>query len=410
MSRPRRDWEETVVNGTQAQLAKRAVAAVFLLNGLGFAALFARVPAVRDRLDLSVAGVGLLLLALSAGTLTALPLSGAVVHRWGPARSVLAGAVLAAVGFSAIGAGLELGSSAVVAAGLAVYGVGTSTWDVAMNVEGAEVERRVGHTLMPRLHAAYSIGTVGGALLGAAAARYGVPLPIELALVVPICLFGPMIAVRRFLPADPETAPGAGSDVRRAAGAWAEPRTLLIGLMVCSFALVEGVANDWMALAIVDGHDQSQTVGALGYGAFVTAMTLGRLLGGSVLDRLGRIRVLQATGALAVLGAGTVIVAGPLPLVLAGAAVWGVGASLGFPVGMSAAADDPGRAPARVAVGGSIGYTAFLAGPPLVGFLAEGFGVLRGLTVVLVAAVVGVSAATATRRTPQDASAGQGAG
>jgi len=180
--------------------------------------------------------------------------------------------------------------------------------------------------------------------------------------------------------------------------------------MVCSFALVEGVANDWMALAIVDGHDQSQTVGALGYGAFVTAMTLGRLLGGSVLDRLGRIRVLQATGALAVLGAGTVIVAGPLPLVLAGAAVWGVGASLGFPVGMSAAADDPGRAPARVAVVGSIGYTAFLAGPPLVGFLAEGFGVLRGLTVVLVAAVVGVSAATATRRTPQDASAGQGAG
>lgn len=385
----------------RAERARVAVAVVFALNGLGFAALISRIPAVRDSLDLSASGVGLLLLALSAGTLTALPLSGAVVRRWGPGRSLLAGALVASLGFAAIGVGLALAYAPVVAIGLALYGAGISTWDVAMNIEGAEVERRLARTLMPRLHAAFSIGTVAGALLGAAAARYAAGLPAQLAVVTPVCLLGAALAVRRFLPVVERAPATTAADVRRATNAWTEPRTLLIGLMMCAFALVEGIANDWMALALVDGHDLSATVGALGYGAFVTAMTVGRLTGGTAVDRFGQVRVLQTTGVLAIVGAGTVIVADPLPVVLAGAMLWGLGASLGFPLGMSAAAADPGRAAARVAVVASIGYTAFLAGPPLVGFLAEAFGVLRGLTVVLVAAAVGAAAATATRRAPR---------
>ncbi|MDQ3663587.1 MAG: MFS transporter, partial [Actinomycetota bacterium] len=171
---------------------------------------------------------------------------------------------------------------------------------------------------------------------------------------------------------------------------------LLIGLLDCSFALVEGVANDWLALALVDGHGTSQTLGAIGLGVFVAAMTIGRLGGAAVLDRYGRAPVLRATAVLAALGVGTVVAADPLPLVIVGAVLWGLGASLGFPVGMSAAADQQDRAPTRVAVVSSIGYTAFLAGPPLVGYLAEAVGILRGLLVVVAAAGVGGLVAFAT--------------
>jgi cyanate permease len=92
-----------------------------------------------------------------------------------------------------------------------------------------------------------------------------------------------------------------------------------------------------------------------------------------------------------------VIVGGSVPVALAGALLWGIGASLGFPVGMSAAADDPTRAAVRVSVVSSIGYTAFLAGPPLIGLLAEDVGILRALFVVLGALVLGLLAAGAAR-------------
>lgn len=366
--------------------------AAFALNGFAFAALFSRIPAVRDTLDLSPAGTGLLLLALSAGTLTALPLSGAVVHRVGPARAVLAGTATAVVGLGVVAAGLWAGAIPATVAGLVLYGAGTSTWDVAMNVEAAAVERRVGRTLMPRFHAGFSIGAITGALTSAGAARWQVDVSLQLALVGATSLVGAAVAVRAFLPASEPDKPAPA----RALAAWREPRTLLVGLLVCSFALAEGVANDWLALALVDGHGSSQTVGALCLGVFVAAMTIGRLGGGAILNRYGRPTVLRATAVLAALGVGTVVAADPLPLVVVGAVLWGLGASLGFPVGMSAAADEEERAPTRVAVVSSIGYTAFLAGPPLVGFLAEASGILPALLVVVGAAGVGGLVAFAT--------------
>lgn len=393
----------------RAETAKRAVAAVFVLNGFAFAALISRVPNVKATLDLSASALGLLLLALSAGTLTALPVSGWVVHRIGARRTVLGGVMFVAAGLSVVAAGLLSVQVPLVAVGLAIYGVGVSIWDVAMNVEGAAVERRLGRTVMPRFHAGFSLGTVGGALLGAAAAGAGFGLPEQLLVALPLTVVGTVLGLREFQSdGPPDEPPEAGSSAPvgtspseaappGVAWAWKEPRTLLVGVMVFSFALVEGIANDWLALALVDGHGQSQTVGALGYGVFVTSMTIGRLTGGSFLDRHGRVPVLRVTGLLALAGVTSVILFGPLVLVLCGAVLWGLGASLGFPVGMSAGADDPARSAARVAVVSSIGYVAFLAGPPVVGLLADAVGLLESLTVVAVAAAVGMSVATAAR-------------
>ena len=169
-----------------------------------------------------------------------------------------------------------------------------------------------------------------------------------------------------------------------------EGRTLLVGLVVLAAALTEGAANDWLALAVVDGFDVPNAIGALGFTIFVAAMTIMRFVGTALLDRFGRVAVLRLCTGLAIVGLLTFTLVPSLPVALAGAVLWGMGAALGFPVGMSAAADEPARAAARISVVATIGYTAFLAGPPLLGLLADHIGYRHALLAILVPLVVGL--------------------
>jgi MFS family permease len=386
--------------GQAVRRAKVAVSVIFVVNGLAFASWVARVPAIRDTLGLTPGRVGLLLLSVSAGTMTALPLSGLVVGgrgagRLGPARTVAAGVLAGSIGLLVMAVGLAAAAVPAVALGMLLYGVGTSTWDVAMNVEGADVERRLGRTVMPRFHAGFSLGTVLGALIGAGCAKAGVSLEWQLAVTVVAILLAGLSGVRAFLP--PVVAESAAANRSSVLAAWREPRTLLIGVLVLAFALCEGVANDWLALSLVDGYHAAQAVGAVGFGTFVTAMTVGRLVGGSFVERYGRVGTLRVTALLAVAGVLTVVLSPGIPGALAGAVLWGLGASLGFPLGMSAAGDEAARSAARVSVVGSIGYTAFLGGPPLVGLLADHVTVRDAILVACGAALVGFLAAAAAR-------------
>ena len=359
--------------------ARNAVTVAFVLNGFGFASLFSRVPDIRAGLDLDNSALGLLLLAGSLGSVLALPTAGALIRRSSAAAVVRSGAALVCVGLALAGVGVDVvGTAAAAAVGLFVYGVGTGVWDVAMNVEGAAVERGLGRAIMPRFHAGWSLGSVSGAGLGVLVTALGVPMVGHLALVA-VLVLAVLRATRDFLPVEPEEA-HTGS----AASAWREPRTLAIGLMVLAFALTEGAANDWLALALIDGYDAPRWVGVLGFAGFVVAMTVGRLLGTVVLDRYGRVPVLRATAVLALVGL-LLLVLGPHPVLVGlGVVAWGLGASLGFPVGMSAGADDPARAAARVSVVSTLGYAAFLAGPPVLGFLGDRVGTLESLLVVAV--------------------------
>ena len=217
------------------------------------------------------------------------------------------------------------------------------------------------------------------------------PLPLHLSVVVIGSFAVVLVSGRSFLPRTP--VPESTAATR---SAWLEPGTLAIGVMVLAFALAEGSANDWLALALIDGYDVRHWVGVAGFALFVTSMTVGRLAGTVVLDRFGRVPVLAATAATAAVGIALVVLGGHVVLVVAGIVLWGLGASLGFPVGMSAAADDPVRSAARVSVVSTIGYAAFLAGPPLLGQLADRVGTLESLlaiAVVLVPALLVVPAA-----------------
>jgi MFS family permease len=388
-----------MVTSSHVAAARTGVALVFAMNGLGIATWMSRIPQVRTSLDLDPSDLGRILLALAFGSLTALPTAGILVGRFGAARVVAGSSVLFAAAVALAGFGADqLGQPWVVAVALAGLGYGAGACDVAMNVEGAAVERQLGRTIMPRFHAAFSLGTVAGAGVGAAATALDIGVGIHLAVVGITAGVLSVVGSRQFLPHQVESDGSSGSSMRIVLRTWREPRTLAIGLGVMAFALMEGIANDWLAIGLIDGYEVADHVGTIGFAVFVTAMTLGRLVGTNAVDRFGRVPVLLTTAAMTAGGTLIVVFGGSIAVAMIGVVLWGFGASLGFPLGMSAASDDGDRAAARVSVVASIGYTAFLAGPPILGYLGDHEGVLRALLVVVAAAVVGALASPAARR------------
>ena len=385
---------------------RNAVFVIFILSGLSLATWVARVPGVRDGLGLDTAQVGLLILGMSVGAILGLVASAPLLAKVGPHRGMVISLGVVAVGMVLIGSGVSfIHFVPVVGLGLALLGFGNGMVDVMMNVEGAAVEREIGKTLMPLMHACFSLGTVVGAGIGAAAAALHVDVSWHLMGIAVLVIAVAIVAVR-FIPNEVELGdPEAGVPEKRPWGerlrenlsVWADWRLILIGVVMLGMAFAEGSANDWLALGVVDGHHQSNATGALVFGFFVAAMTVGRILGGPLVDRIGRTNSIRLTAGLGVLGLLLFILGGPLWLVVVGTILWGFGVSLGFPLGMSAAADGTDKPAARVSAVAMIGYCAFLVGPPLIGFLGQAFGILNALYVLLVLMVASALAAPAVR-------------
>lgn len=399
---------------------RNAVFVIFWLCGFLFASWASRVPTVRDILGASTSQMGLLLFGLAAGSVLGLFASSHVIARLGATSTILLCLSLASMGLVLVGVlGTVAPSLVILFLALMALGVGYSITDAAMNLSGAANERRIGKTLMPVFHALFSVGTMIGAGFGALLEHAGVPIGVHLVGVGLASIVITRIAVRFLQPAEhvvdevdqaaEESASGADTMADPLSGTpspegwrsrlavWRDPRILLIGLIVLGMAFAEGSANDWLSLSMVDGYGITNAGGAAMFGVFVTAMTLGRLFGGKVLDRFGRVPVLRGTAVLAVVGITLVIVGPNLVVAVVGSVLWGLGASLGFPVGMSAAADNPRTATASVAAVATIGYFAFLIGPPLIGILGQHVGLLNAFWVVCVLIVIAGLCAPAAR-------------
>ena len=382
--------------GAATRRARNAVYLVFGAAGFAVASWIARIPQIRAALGVTPGVLGLILLCAAVGAAISTPLSGLMIGRLGEARTVAVTALTSAAGLAIAAAGYRLGV-APVAAGLFLFGVGTAAWDVAMNVQGAAVEQALGQSIMPRFHAGWSIGTVAGAGTGAVMVLLGVPASVHLVAVALVVAVAVPVATRHFLAhrqrAARQAGPAAG---HHPLAAWAEPRTLLIGLFLLCMAFTEGT-GDWLSLAVIDGYHAAAAVGTATFAVFLAAMTTGRWFGPRFIDRYGRVTVLRsgtvvALAGLLIIGFGT-----DLPLALAGTLLMGLGTALGFPVGVTSAADDPRRAAARVSAASSIGYLAFLFGPPAIGFLSDRVGVQHGIVLagLLLAAAFFLAAATA---------------
>ncbi|MGF7491580.1 MFS transporter [Bacillus velezensis] len=364
---------------------------IFSLPGLAFSSWISRTPEVRETLKASTSVMGLIIFGLACGSLIGLLSASRIISRKGTRFAALISVLIVIIGIFVISAGVFAAFKSIVFAGLIIFGLGYGLAEVVLNVDGSALERAAGKTMMPALHASFSAGTLIGAGLSSLAILFKVPVLVHLLLIAGI-EFILIFTFFRFLPEDTgkEDAVSRRQEVssEKPENVWTEPRTLLIGLIVLGMAFAEGSANDWLPLTMTDGFHVTHAQGTAVYGVFLTAMLIARIFGGAFLDRYGRVPVLRLCTAVSVIGLSLVIFSGNLTAAVIGVFLWGIGASLGFPVGLSAAGDDPKGAVKRVGAISFVGYCAFLVGPPVLGLLGEEFGLVKALIIVLIGIVL----------------------
>ncbi len=383
---------DTALSRSQYVRWRTAIFAIFLASGLSIATWASRVPDIKLALEVDKAQVGMLLLGAGIASIIGISTSPAIMARTGARLGMMVSIFTFASGVALIGIGANvLGSYAVVLIGLVLFGLGNGCVDVMMNVEATAIEQHSGKTILPLFHAFFSFGTVIGAGLGALAAQLQINVFTHtLVVAIAIATIG-VISItsvpRRAETLDPTADEGEKVHWRErmhvAMSAWREPRTYAIGVVMLGMSFAEGGANDWLALGVAEDHGGGTALGAAALATFSVAMTVVRVFGGPLVDRFGRVAVLRILSVAAASGILLFILAPSLPLVFVGAALWGVGASLGFPLGMSAAADDPAKAAARVSAAATIGYISFLGGPPVLGFISEHIGLLNTLYILV---------------------------
>ncbi|PYD00828.1 MFS transporter [Microbacterium esteraromaticum] len=385
---------DTALTRSQFVRWRIAIFAIFLASGLSIATWASRVPSIATALQIDKAQIGLLLLGMGISSIIGISTGPLVMARTGARLGMLIGMLMFGSGVILIGLGTDvLGSVPVVIAGLVLFGFGNGSVDVMMNVEATAIEQQMGRTILPVFHAFFSFGTVIGAGAGAGAALLSMNVAAHAGVIGAIILVAAIVCffqvpVREAaLDPSPDEKPSFAQRMHTALEAWREPRTYALGVVMLGMSFAEGGANDWIALGVVEGHGEEVGMGALALTVFSVGMTVVRLFGGPLVDRFGRVAVLRVLAATAASGILLFILAPSLPLVLLGAVLWGIGASLGFPLGMSAAADDPAKAAARVSAAATIGYVAFLGGPPVLGLISEHIGLLNTLF-ILVALVI----------------------
>jgi MFS family permease len=383
---------------------QRAIIAAFGLGGITVAAWGPRLPTLKVELGIDTATIGLLLGGVTVGAIVGLVVSTPVLHRLGSRRALGGALLIVAAGMTLLGAAVTLGSVPLVTVAFFAIGWASGLLDVLINVEGSAIEQLAGRTLMPRMHGAWSVGAAIGSGIGAACAALGIAPQVqffgEAVLIAVVALVSaPAIPPGRRGPVE-DAKPDRMAKVRQWLRGWLDWRLLLIGVVMLGVELGEGSANNWLTLAVRNGHGQPAAVAALFFTAFAIAEAATRIFGSPVVDRLGRVRTIRFTTALGVVGV-TLFILGHSPwVVLAGVLLWAVGVSMGFPLGMSAAAASGTNPAARVSVVASIGYLANLAGPPAIGFLAQAVGLDRALWLIAALFVAAFAVSGSLRPVP----------
>lgn len=350
------------------------------MGGITIASWGPRMPAIRAQLGVSTGTIGVLLTCLTAGAIVGLSVARWALHRLGGRGAVLAALLIISGSLALMGAGMSAHSVALVAVGFTSVGLGIGSLDVSINVEGAAAERAAGRTLLPLMHAGWSGGAAIGAGIGAGCAAAGLGPGTQFLLLAGLVAgVSPLIA--RDIPAETPEEDGPAEALpwrlrlRRWIQGWNDRRLLLIGLVLLGVEFGEGSANNWLSLAARQGHGQSAAVAALFLTLFAVSEASARVAAGPLVDRVGRVRMLRCTTAVGICGVAMFVLADATAVAAIGVVLWGVGVSLGFPLGLSAAAE--GEDPAtQVSVAASIGYQAGLIAPPVIGFVAESVGLL----------------------------------
>lgn len=370
-----------------------AVAAAFAINGVAGGNWVVRIPAIQERLDLSEATLGLALLGMPLGAIVVMPFAGSWAARFGSrvvvrigTFGICAGVMLPGLAPNLLGLGLAL----------VFYGMANGVQDVSMNAHGVAVERRYGRTIMSSFHAFFSVGAMVGAIIGGLVAQAGVTTRVHLISVGIVLAIVTAFVMRYLLPAEVDATQSATREpvfVRI-------PRAVL-GLGIVGFCalLAEGAMADWTAVYLRNTLDTGPGLAAAGYAVFSLAMTVGRMAGDRLTDNLGPVRIVEAGGILSAVGVGLALLLTNPYVALLGFGLTGLGLSIIVPVVFSSAGRSSVIAPSRaISAVTTTGYFGFMAGPPLIGFIAHVVTLRGALVVVVVLSLVMVGMARAVAR------------
>ena len=381
---------------------------IFLLAGLSFASWAGRLSIIDDVLGFSGLGLGSFLLCMTLGTLIGLSIIPTISKYVATKRLLCILPLGLALCLPLLGVAISITQSAWLAyLTLFVNGIIFGCLDIMMNVSGARIERSVGRSLMPSFHGFFSLGSLLGAGLATATITMKLPSLWHFALVSTLIIAFAFIAHLGLSEWENENFAERAKDKARgdsrATGKLG--LLLLLGLMVAGLSFTEGAANDWIAVATVNGHGLEHQDGALMFTLFVGAMTLGRFLGGLLVDRLGHKFTLLIMGTIGLLGVILFIVESNPYFIGLGSAMWGLGSSLGFPVGMSIAASRTERlGPRAVSIISAFGYGAMLGGPPLIGFVVDSVGLPQALWICVAILIVSLVLTPRVSRGPNASS------
>lgn len=381
----------TKPDAARIQSGRRALLVLFGILGLLTTTFLSRMPSLRDLMQVTPAGLAMLLLSGAMGALVALTVTGWATARFGTRALLWWSSIGYLVAFSAVGVASALGSPMLFVTAYFFVSVTFALANVPVNAEAAEIERRVGRSIMSQFHAAFSVGMAMGLAIGVAASHWRIEpvwhfVIVAFAMTVVRLVMIP-VAVIDGTP-DPRVASRSlGGPFATAGVEFRNKRVLLIGAIVFAAAMTENVAAQWLPLSIVDDFGMREAMGDIIYWVFVAAMFTVRMNGASVIDRFGRVVTLRASAVLVVLGVVLFATTPVFWLVPVAAILWGVGAALNFPIGFSAAADDPRYAAARVAAVSTFSTVAGLMVPQAVGRLAEWVPLRHAMLLVIIGSI-----------------------
>lgn len=355
-----------------------AVLIVFYFMSVSMTALYTRMPEIKQLLGVNSSQLGLILLAGAAGSMSTIPFSGKLVARFGTKRIIalafticmtaLAGMAVAALNGSVVGVVLTL----------FVTFAGAGLTDVSINVDGSQVEQQLKKSVMPRMHAFFSLGAFSGAGLATAAMALKIDLATQTILLSAISAAVPFILWKSF-PAH------TGQDLHHKDktevkkdhySPWRNPIIPLLGLGILGMTIAEGATNDWLTLGFVEGLGQTTTNAGLAFVILQVGMVGSRFFGGALVDKIGRRRTLEVLAIAGIVGLLLVVFSHNIVLAWIGAALWGAGVSMAFPLFLGAAGEGEHSAK-NVGAVATFGYAAFLIGPPILGLVAQQIGILN---------------------------------
>ncbi|RRV65877.1 MFS transporter [Stutzerimonas stutzeri] len=363
-----------------APIVRNATRCGFFMAGFGLSVWAPLVPYVRDRIEMTDAVFGLLLLCIGIGSLTWMPISGVLVARWGIRPVQLCSVALLALAL----AGMALTDS-IGWLGLALFCFGGSLGviDVIMNIQAVLVETAVGRRLMSNFHGMYSLGAISGALVLTGLLSLGLAPEVGSFMMIGVIVAANLALARGYLP---NRAPGGGLAFVRPTGL-----VMLVGLMCFVVYLAEGAVLDWSALYLTGEKDLEVARGGLGYAAFALMVTIARFAGAPLVNSLGTARVIAFGGMLAAFGIGLSLTAEHWALALVGYGLCGLGCANVSPVLISSLSRQDGM-PVQLAVtvATTIGFAGVLAGPAMMGMVAHfsSLGMAFALLAVLLLGIV----------------------